>query len=161
MEAARARRRGRRPAIRTTTWKRPKRGGATANLLQVLARWFACQRQLRGGEGGALQIVGGSGLFGRRVYRYHTPESQHLAEHARREARLLADALHSDELTEADEWERALPQITTALLDHAPKISSAHQQLLTYALRDALTQTHRAEPGAWIKVLLAPARRAA
>ena len=126
------------PAIRTTTWKRPRRGGATANLLQVLARWFACQRQLRGGEGGALQIVGGSGLFGRRVYRYHTPESQHLAEHARREARLLADALHSDELTEADEWERALPQITTALLDHAPKISSAHQQLLTYALRDAL-----------------------
>ena len=104
----------------------------------MLARWFACQRQLRGGEGGALQIVGGSGLFGRRVYRYHTPESQHLAEHARREARLLADALHSDELTEADEWERALPQITTALLDHAPKISSAHQQLLTYALRDAL-----------------------
>ena len=50
-------------------------------------------------------------MFGRRVYRYHTPESQHLAEHARREARLLADALHSDELTEADEWERALPQI--------------------------------------------------
>ena len=132
-----ASKRGKAPAIRAATWKR-RRGGATANLLQVLARWFACQRQLRGGEGGALQIVGGSGLFGRRVYRYHTPESQHLAEHARREARLLADALHSDELTEADEWERALPQITTALLDHAPKISSAHQQLLTYALRDAL-----------------------
>jgi phosphatidylinositol 4-kinase len=110
----------------------------TANLLQVLARWFACQRQLRGGEGGALQIVGGSGLFGRRVYQVHTPESQHLAEHARREARLLADALHSDELADAADWERALPQITTALLDHAPKISSAHQQLLTYALRDAL-----------------------
>ena len=111
---------------------------ATANLLQVLARWFACQRQLRGGEGSALQIVGGSGLFGRRVYQVHTPESQHLAEHARREARLLADALLSDELTDVADWERALPQITTALLDHAPKISSAHQQLLTYALRDAL-----------------------
>ena len=80
----------------------------------------------------------GADCSGGGVYRYHTPESQHLAEHARREARLLADALHSDELTEADEWERALPQITTALLDHAPKISSAHQQLLTYALRDAL-----------------------
>ena len=140
------------PAIKTATWKRPKRGGATANLLQVLARWFACQRQLRGGEGGALQIVGGSGLFGRRVYRYHTPESQHLAEHARREARLLADALHSDELTEADEWERALPQITTALLDHAPKISSAHQQLLTYALRDALLK-RIARNRSWIEML--------
>ena len=43
------------------------------------------------------------------LHRYHTPESQHLAEHER-EARLLADALHSDELTEADEWERRCPR---------------------------------------------------
>ena len=128
---------------------RVDRGGAT-NLLTTLARWFACQRQLKGGDGGTLQIVGGGGgLFGRKVYAFDA-RSAMMAEHARREARGVADALHRGDLDDdedAAEWERALPQITTALVDYAPSSpamhASAHQQLLTYLRREDISLTNR------------------
>ena len=85
-----------------------------AGLMEVLTRWFACQRSLKG-DSQALQIVGRSGgaVFSRRVYRYDHGSAADA--HAQMEARSVAEALGaSDASFSDDEWERCLPQITTA-----------------------------------------------
>ena len=65
---------------------------AVTGLLEVLARWFACQRSLKGGEEQTLQIVGGA--FGRRtVYRY---SGGPVLEQAKMEARSVAEVLLQD-----------------------------------------------------------------
>ena len=58
-----------------------------AGLMEVLTRWFACQRSLKG-DSQALQIVGRSGgaVFSRRVYRYDHGSAADAHAHARREA---------------------------------------------------------------------------
>ena len=126
-----------------------------AGLMEVLTRWFACQRSLKG-DSQALQIVGRSGgaVFSRRVYRYDHGSAADA--HAQMEARSVAEALGaSDASFSDDEWERCLPQITTALVDHSPSrlavASSAHRQLLSFALRDALVQRIVAKPEMGLK----------
>ena len=122
---------------------------AVTGLLEVLARWFACQRSLKGGEEQTLQIVGGA--FGRRtVYRY---SGGPVLEQAKMEARSVAEVLLQD--FSDDEWERCLPQVTTALVDHSPSrlavASSAHRQLLSFALRDALVKKLATAPEMGLK----------
>ena len=126
-----------------------------AGLMEVLTRWFACQRSLKG-DSQALQIVGRSGgaVFSRRVYRYDHGSAADA--HAQMEARSVAEALGaSDASFSDDEWERCLPQITTALVDHSPSrlavASAAHRQLLSFALRDALVQRIVAKPEMGLK----------
>jgi len=123
---------------------------AAAGLLEALARWFACHRSLgQGGGGGEVAVfarrhAGG----GASLYRYAAAPDP-AAELARHEARSVAHGLRADGFPEAD-WEACLPQITTALVDHAPSraavASSAHRSLLTFSLRDALLARLAASP---------------